>query len=256
MTTLRSFALSSLLVILAACGGGGGDSPESNPCDALKISGGTTCDATTSPVVSLFINNNSLCSGVIAAPNAILTAAHCVVNARNIVVSHAAGSELALKASYSGYYSGDSVSRYDIATVYVSSAFIAASGASPLPLSVSAPFGPGDEVVVSGFGVDQDGNFTDSPKAAFETLSGYYDGMITAEDSSGFALSGDSGGPLVFEGGIIGVLSGYFVDHSANLYASIREPANLEFVYATLSQYAVKRAPSRTLPLVEWTPSS
>ena len=236
----------------AACGGGGGDSSES-ACDAVKIAGGETCSASTSPVVQLTIDGSAFCSASIISPTALLSAAHCVQGARSIQAFHAGAQETVRRAYYSNLYPGG-VDQYDVAVLEVSSGFTSAAGVAPLPLLTSQAPDSGATVALSGYGVNQDGELDlSSPKAAFLTFTQYDQGLIVADDQTGVGRPGDSGGPLVYQNAQWGVFSGFVPDGTTNFFASVQNPDNFVFIQRYARGIQTASSSNQTAPGVVWT---
>jgi hypothetical protein len=152
-----------------------------------------------------------LCSGALIAPNAVLTARHCVEQRPAASASVVLGPSLQRPEGTLRVDQFIYDEERDLAVVVIKPEF-ADSRAPALPLVGSDEINVGDQATLAGFGVDEDGNvgerrFVNEPIVAVD------DELLTVDGGgkSG-ACMGDSGGPLLLRAAsgelrVAGVLS-------------------------------------------------
>ena len=190
------------------------------PVPALAIVGGAEDAGPLSRAAIMVLSSRGgVCSGVVVAPDAILTAAHCVTGATDYRVHYrdADGRPVLLEPSglavHPGYDKGAIVGRrrsIDLALVRL---------AAPLParfrtatLSAASP-GKGEPVTFGGYGVSREGEarstgtFRSVELPAIEP-HGRSTILVWAQGAAGAgACEGDSGGPVASGGGVAAVTS-------------------------------------------------
>jgi hypothetical protein len=208
-TLLRSICAFGLLVTLVTgCGGGDdgeGSSPRVEPCDVLRIAGGDSCD-TAPRAIAIVATNSGYCTGTFITRQHVLTAAHCFSSTRQRVVVGTTGyAEDATRVVIHPSYNGDINSPFDVAVV----AIPAPIDVSPVGIKLSQDISNGDDVVIYGFGLDEDGQDVITRvreggialKATKLRVVGVDAGTVLSQsDGSGDTCQGDSGGALLFSG--------------------------------------------------------
>lgn len=203
------------LSLITGCGGGGGESGSSadSGCSALRsalrIEGGEVCEINDSPVVRLVFQTArgvSNCSGTLISATSILTAAHCVAEASDIVVISSSGyTERSQQWFWYGPWQTTGASADDAAIVKVSPDFIPNTQINPIPIGIGFDIPVGDEATAVGYGntsMEADILVGLFPKATTSTVvdknRGVYLTSNVAEDN-GVICPGDSGGPLLYD---------------------------------------------------------
>ncbi len=212
-----------------AFGGGG---PSTSASSTPQIVGGTPVPNGRYPFMAILQIKNtdgttSLCGGSLIDSNSVLTAAHCVVDARSItvavgrtVMSQNQGQiRFATAAFVHPRYNGLRDNRYDAAVLKLDSRV---SGIQPIKLSTAAQNNLerlGTMLTVAGWGVTRQGGSTPSDRmrqvsvpvisdavaqkdyASQGTHARFFPTLMVAAGAKGKdACQGDSGGPL-FKGG-------------------------------------------------------
>ena len=191
-------------LFLFSCGGSSGSS--GSLCGLIgtkgKIINGSECDASSSPVVLISIEEPNgpgfVCTGTLITSNAVLSAAHCVPSDPGRVIVTVAGrsilaSGIFIPAGY-GIDENQGLIFNDLAIIQLSEPVVAPT----LPIASSLAVQPGDELYVYGYGIDEEGiqgvlragDVAVQSKTTNHIFSNF-DGSRTN------ACGGDSGGPLV-----------------------------------------------------------
>lgn len=222
---IKSIIFAFAVLFISSCGGGGGN----DPCNSAKntstrMAGGNSCDDG-SPNVALLIvfdkqgRGVGQCTGAYVSLTSVLTAAHCFQsfpNGGGVLIASPGNRRFATKITQSRLYNGSVNSPFDLAILSVNQPL---DGGAPLPVMLSRHPEQGEDVVVYGFGKDENGNGFgeriengDAPlRAAYTTFAGYFSGTVAIVSSGdGSVCPGDSGGPVLAknesgEWGIIGV---------------------------------------------------
>lgn len=255
-------AAALLLGGLIACGGGDGGSTPTNPtanppaqnvdaCGAIgasssgltAITNGATCSAGNASVVSLTMSSatgNSLCSGTIIAPRAVLTAAHCLDGGvTGVLVWRGEHPPEQIPASsfrpHPDYNPGASIMRLDVGIVRVDLDL----GRPAMPLVVERDAQQGETAVVAGFGRDLQSVTAGALRAGVTTLRRVEPDFLGTNYSSttGGICSGDSGGPILLSdggrwaiAGIISAMSQSVCSTGEHFYARVRSNAIQSFI--------------------------
>ncbi len=189
---------------LAASGGAAGASP-------LPITGGTP--SSDAAVVALGFGDSLVCSGTVVAPQAVLTAAHCVGGSSlpDVAVGDAlvgASHHPALAALVPDGFDPTTLD-HDVAVVIVEPTL----GVAPLAIATALDgASPGSAIRVVGFGWTVAGDQSPAARrtgtSAIDTID---DLRLTSHAAPSQACEGDSGGPALFDGGagerVLGVAS-------------------------------------------------
>lgn len=243
-------------LIAAGCGGGGSSPaapspvvpspnvPASGVCSAIggstAIVNGTRCAGGNTSLVLLDMRDErgfrlSGCSGTVIARRGILTAAHCLDgDVATVSVFPIGGRQILAQsfAIYEGYREQDTGS--DVGVV-----LLGEDVDNPVvPLLLSRDARVGEEVIISGWGMDQ--NSAGSTLRAGLTLISAVTGRVLQTEFSqntSAVCGGDSGGALLAsEGGvwaIAGVISANtttFCQFGTNFYANVRNPPVTSFI--------------------------
>lgn len=185
----------------------------------LAVIGGTALDSALDPVVALVTSaGDAFCTGVVVAPDWVLTAAHCATAAEALEAPTVVwAAEVSDPAEVRGWTEAVRHPDADEATHAHDLALLALD--APAPGSVAAlgdaPPAVGDALAVYGFGTPVEGLPADGVKrGAVLAVEEVADDVLLAFSPDANACSGDSGGPAVAErgGGWVVVGIDTFVD--------------------------------------------
>lgn len=243
---------------MQGCSGGGGDSE--NPCSDLnlKVYGGEQCKYEQSPVIALvaldaYANPIGVCSATMVTVDDALTAAHCIELAfmpGAVEVIAFVNNEIhgIVNAAVHPYWDRQVDSPFDLAMITIDRPI----NIGPVPLFVSDPLLPGENITVYGYGRYKEGTdleeITDF-RAAFMKASivDQYKIQALFDITHTSICQGDSGGPAVqnINGmtGIVGVTSYTYngcVDNSVSGFVNMQNPLNYEFVRAYAPDVSIR----------------
>ena len=248
-----------LVLTLAGCSssGGGNDSGGSSSGQlsgscSLKITGGVDCPSGDGPVALIEgrIGGQlaAVCSGSLIAPNAVLTAAHCVegipadaaikLGSREVQVT---GREL--HPSYGG-----EPTQVDVGIFYIAPQ----NDITPLPIFVSRSVNIGDDIVLMGYGANDSGLSNPErdpnmgPSRADMSVVDLDSELIVAVRVQGGSggCEGDSGGPVLAQNGdglwgIVGIIVGGTTATceagTINVFSNMQSGTGLNWVLSSIS---------------------
>ncbi len=213
----------------------------------VKVLYGQTCNDLTSIVAKIYLkfsDRSSFCTGTLIAPNAFLTAAHCVYDQdlKGISIKFMGNTYDATSwyANPNFNYNNDNFEKGDIGLVFINQKL----SVQPFPL-VDKAFSADEEEVgtMIGHGISDFQPYTMSFSGGFSTITGTTNTGIHVKYNSTFGsntCSGDSGGPLaVYVDGtwkLFGVTSwgddtycGYY-DGEDSWWSRINSEENIEFL--------------------------
>ncbi len=187
-----------VLLALGARAGAGSPAP---------ITGGSP--SSDAAVVALGVGDVLVCSGTVIAPQAVLTAAHCVTGSMlpDIAVGDAlAGStaHAALAALVHPQFDAQTLD-HDLAIVIVEPTL----GVSPLPYASSlGGAAPGSTIEVIGYGWTVVDDPAPPARRTGTSVIDTIDGLrLVSHAAPSQACEGDSGGPALFDNAVLGVAS-------------------------------------------------
>ncbi len=200
----------------------------------LAVVDGTSCPGGNSPVVLINVRNSSgglnfTCSGTVVGARAVLTAGHCLSGAPSADVDLGGGNDVPGASLHviPGYQSPGGSSSEDVA-ILVTAADL---GRPTFPLLASRDAIVGEQAVVAGWGLDQNGVGA-TLRAGFNAISGVGPYFVQTQFAPGGSSSGlckgDSGGPiLVLQGtwaiaGVASSISGSCTAAGTDSFASVR----------------------------------
>ncbi len=241
-------------ILCAALAGCGGAAPLDNNVDETAIQGGAV-DANDPAVGLVWLSGGGFCSGVLIAPDVVLTAGHCAIEpieafytgegkrATTVGVEPESGlkkHDVADQAPYPGY---DINAGCPNPTIDVGLVRLAKPLTSVKPLALAAaPPKKGAVCRVVGYGIHDDakGNETFEQKRRADVSVVQLDAAAVLVDwKTGISDHGDSGGPLLCGGKIVGDTScgtdGSFPDHERTWYA--RTDAAAKWIASTVAAW-------------------
>jgi hypothetical protein len=229
-----------LVGLLIGCGGGESES-SAGSCSAFKIFNGDECSSDSLPVVQLIINDKKGCTGTIVSEDVVLTAAHCVIGANQIVASHDRGTQSAVQALAHPLFRRGSGLAHDIGVIRfpgIANNF----GVSPARFGLSYRTQAGDVLRVIGYGFDGTAGLVNgNPRGASVTVQGFNRGLIVSSfdaDGQGTCF-GDSGGAATYNGRIVATVQGggdNCAENNLNYFVDLGLADNYSFLRAVLPE--------------------
>ncbi|TDR88955.1 S1 family peptidase [Enterovirga rhinocerotis] len=193
------------------------------PASARAVVGGSEDAGPLSRAsVMVLSSRGGICSGVVLAPDVVLTAGHCASGAGQYRVHYRGpGGEPVLAepaeiAVHQGYVRGAERSRrrsVDLALIRLSEPLPARFGAATLSAAIPPA---GTAITLGGYGIAREGDGRSSGTfrtAALTTIQPHGPGRILiwakAIDGPAGACGGDSGGPIAGSGGAVVAITGW-----------------------------------------------
>ena len=203
----RSLALAAALALAALTG------PASTG-PAIAVVGGAEADGAAAGAVMVLSARGGVCTGIVLAPNAVLTAGHCAAGGEHRV-HYKDGAEPVL-AALSGLVVHPSYDAGAVAGRRTSVDLALLRTAAPLPARFvaqrlsAAPAVAGDTLVLGGYGVARVGDARSTGTfrtASLPVVEPYGRGKILVwlQGRGTGACGGDSGGPVTATGGVVAV---------------------------------------------------
>lgn len=204
----------ALLVSLLAGGCAGGEGSHELRTDTFPILGGTPEERLEAVASVRIAHRDSLCSGVLVAPDAIVTAAHCIlgVEASEVEVrfgSTSTPSDAAIAPSAIVPYPGATGSAEEVQEGGVDLALLLLGnpvGVAPIGLGRGGAPPEGTALTIAGFGQSSEG--TSGTRMTAETsLTRLCSRLLVFGDESANACTGDSGGAVLSHQELVGIIS-------------------------------------------------
>lgn len=242
------FSICCGLALLAGCGGNSQDSAPASSFNEKIVNGVEQPEAASPQVVEIVFNfadgTQGLCTGTIIGSDSILTAGHCFENVPASVFVKAGGKFVqATKAIvHPGYFPDPTVQ-----AIFNDAAILKTPplGLPLMPLEISQPIQVGGDLMVLGFGLDENGNYG-TLKVGISSVEFVTENHVFGPAFDGSNVNpcnGDSGGPAVQTfttqtgetyTAVVGVVSTGTVleckSGDMTLYTNIENPAIAQFI--------------------------